>query len=101
MRQRRSISKFWQAHIEAQRSSGLSISRYCKEHGLKYHQFHYHKKQVCREQQSSPSLGSFVPIKISAPKPITVELASGHKISFDSTLDGRWLAEFMRAMEAS
>ena len=63
MRQRRSLSKFWQAHIEAQVSSGLSISRYCKEHGLKTHQFHYYKKQVGLDQQSTLSGVALSPSK--------------------------------------
>lgn len=101
MRQQHSLSKFWQAHIEAQASSGLSISRYCKEHSLKAHQFHYHKKQAGRHTQATSNLGSFVPIKISPPTALTIELTSGHKISFDSAPDIHWLAEFMRAMGAS
>lgn len=35
----------WREHLQNQPTSGLSIKRYCKEYGLSYSKFHYHKKK--------------------------------------------------------
>jgi hypothetical protein len=74
--------KFWKAHVEAQRSSGLSVIRYCKEHGLTHHQFQYHKKKKLKSSQSKAP-ASFLPVRVEKKTSICIEVASV-RLGFDS-----------------
>ena len=38
--------RHWQAHISAQRKSGLSRAAYCKEHNLSYHAATYWNRKL-------------------------------------------------------
>lgn len=49
---------FWKEHAAKQKTSGLSISGYCRKHQLNYDRFYYWLR---KEKQTTPKL---VPIKI-------------------------------------
>jgi hypothetical protein len=51
------------AMIADWKQSGLSQKQYCQQHELRYHVFHYWYKRF-KENQTSSSVGSFVPLTI-------------------------------------
>ena len=57
-RQRR--ERHWQAHISAQRKSGLSRAAYCKEHNLSYHAATYWSRKFSLPEQEQTNL---VPVR--------------------------------------
>jgi transposase len=52
--------RYWQAHISAQRKSGLSRAAYCKEHNLSYHAATYWNRKLSLPEQEQTNL---VPVK--------------------------------------
>jgi len=46
--------RFWKAHIEAWKASGLKQSRYCRRHDLKLHQFVYWRKKYDPANTAAP-----------------------------------------------
>lgn len=52
--------RHWQAHISAQRKSGLSRAAYCKEHNLSYHAATYWSRKLSKPMQKQTNL---VPVK--------------------------------------
>ena len=38
--------RLWQEHLARWRRSGLSQSQYCRQHGLRWHTFHYWRKKL-------------------------------------------------------
>ncbi len=64
--------RFWKAHIERWRHSGLSQLAYCRDNGLKPHQLTYWKKRF-----SQPDAGiSFVPLQLTGNLPVPVKKSS-------------------------
>jgi hypothetical protein len=55
--------RYWQAHISAQRKSGLSRAAYCKEHNLSYHAATYWNRKLSLPEQEQTNL---VPVKFSS-----------------------------------
>ena len=49
----------WERHLKSQQESGLSISRYCRLHGLKTHNFYYHYKKSKKKTAVSTSFSEF------------------------------------------
>jgi hypothetical protein len=43
----------WDAHLAARDACGQSVAAYCREHGLKEHQFHYRRTRQRRAKQGS------------------------------------------------
>lgn len=80
----------WKAHIESWQKSGLSQLAYCREHGLKPHQFTYWKKRC---QRSNTDI-SFVPLRLSQNLPAVVNPAqirlttpNGYKLELCGAID--------------
>ena len=58
--------EYWQEQLHRLKASGLSRSRYCREHDINYDRFGYWLKRL------SPVPSTFVPVKIQASEiPIT------------------------------
>jgi hypothetical protein len=55
--------RHWQAHISAQRKSGLSRAAYCKEHNLSYHAATYWNRKLSLPEQKQTNL---VPVRFSS-----------------------------------
>lgn len=55
--------RHWQAHIFAQRRSGLSRAAYCKEHNLSYDAATYWNKKLSQPGQEQTNL---VPVRFSS-----------------------------------
>lgn len=52
--------RHWQAHISAQRKSGLTRAAYCKEHNLSYHAATYWSRKLSQFEQKQTIL---VPVR--------------------------------------
>ena len=55
--------RHWQAHLSAQKKSGLSRAAYCREHKLSYHAASYWSRKLTQPEQKQTNL---VPVKISS-----------------------------------
>lgn len=49
-------SQFWQDHITACQSSGLSQAAYCKQHEIKFHNFAYWRNRLSPAKAPSAKL---------------------------------------------
>jgi len=54
------LNPFWQSHIEAWQSSGLSQAAYCKESDLIIHRFGYWKRKLLDTPLATPEPVGFV-----------------------------------------
>ena len=76
----------YRQHVVRARSHSGSDANYCREHGLNYARFSYHKKQMEKLKFAKVTL---------APK-VGVQLAKANHV----LPDPKWLAEFLRAFES-
>ena len=55
----------WKKVIEDQAGSGLTVTQYCQQHEIRFHQFHYYKKifSVSKKKTSS----KFTAVQVTAP----------------------------------
>ncbi|MCH2535443.1 MAG: hypothetical protein MK008_13445 [Bdellovibrionales bacterium] len=80
------------SHIEKQKTSGLSIKKYCELNNLVDHKFSYYRKYKLKSTKSSEP--AFASVKIKAyEKPASI------KTNIDkaktSQIDPLWLAQFL------
>lgn len=66
----------WQEVIERQQKSGLSIQRWCHEHQIKAHLFHYWKNELFRDKPISKA--NFIELKEVKSKEIVIEYKGFH-----------------------
>lgn len=82
-------------HIERQRSSGLSIRKYCEQNNLTAHKFSYYKGYKLRSKKVEvKKLKSFAKIEIKTKnnqEPVISPNASIDRINIDPA----WLAKFI------
>ncbi len=48
--------RHWQAHIKAQKQSGVSRAEYCRQHHLSYHAATYWDKKLCKPTSQETTL---------------------------------------------
>jgi hypothetical protein len=75
---------FWQRHLDLQKESGLTRTKYCKLNKLNYHAFGYWFRKI--EQEDSPP---FVPVKVNTASEspaglCTLKLETGHTLHIHS-----------------
>jgi hypothetical protein len=95
---------FWQGHLAAQASSGLTQAAYCKAHGLARKSFYNWKRRLSTEP-AAPSAAGWLPVAIAAEPSagqagLTVRLPDGLAIDvpadFSETVLRRLLAVVRR-----
>lgn len=93
----------WKAHIESWQNSGLSQSAYCREHGLKLHQFIYWRKRV----QHKDGDIAFVPLRFSQNLPVVVNPSrihlttpNGYKLELSGTIDQIAVRQLLNAVRS-
>jgi len=57
------IMRCWQAHMAAQKQSGLSRAEYCRQHQLSYHTATYWSKKLSKPSTQKTTL---VPVKLAS-----------------------------------
>ena len=73
----------WRAQVTTWRESGLSMNRYCEQHGLVMHQLSYYKRKFQAELESTTQKKSgfsqvtFAPVQ----QGLTLQLSNGHLIT--------------------
>ena len=64
------VNRYWQAHVDAWKSSSQSGAAYCKTHELVYHQFVYWRQKFCSEsvkQNNSQNSNGFAQVVMPVP----------------------------------
>jgi hypothetical protein len=96
--------QYWQRHVEAFNSSGLTRQAYSKKNRIKVYQLDYWRKKISRisRTQKSDSLNQWLPLQISD-EPIDnnshIELWIGKvRVEIKRGFDSKLLAEFLRAV---
>ncbi len=65
--------RYWQAHVKAQKQSGLNRTEYCRQHKLSYHVMTYWHKKL---YQPSSKKSTLVPVpfhSITLPSPVQAD----------------------------
>lgn len=83
--------------ISLWQQSGLTQKAYCKEHGIRYHVFHYWYK-CFRDLQSPPEDEGFIPLKIQASNSVNTSyahvellLSDGKRLLFHQAVSSDYL----------
>ena len=82
------IREEYMAHIEKQKSSGLSIKKYCEQNNLIEHKFSYYRCYRLKPQKLEKPTANFSPVKI-------IESKTTHS---KTSIDPIWLAKFVKAI---
>ena len=95
--------RFWKAHIERWRTSGLSQVAYCRDNGLAPHQLTYWKKRLVPADTGV----SFVPLKLTgnlpvpaARCPINLFTPNGYRIEVGTGFDPMVLKQLISVVSA-
>ena len=97
-------SGYWQQHVEAFRTSGLTRESYSKENGIQVYQLDYWRKKMSRKEQTPESIATnqWLPVKISdepIEKDSHVDLWIGRvRVAIRPGFNSRLLAEVLRAI---
>ena len=96
---------YWSSHIERWQESGASQTEYCKEHGLKDHQFTYWKKRIVQTETAakfvSLNLSSFTNKQPPQPgSPLRVVVSNGLKVEVEAGFDPHLLCQLIVALRA-
>ena len=75
----------WRQYIEDWSHSGLSQQTFCRDRGLRYHQFHYWRKKLSRTSHQEAPLRSsaLVPVRYQPQSPVSdlsVHLPNGVRV---------------------
>ena len=116
---RQSRREHWQALLEAQRRSGLSLAAFCRRRGVRNGTLSFWKWKLAREAEAGAGRGapaSFVPIQLAvASRPrepgatatplaaggeLEIALVDGQLVRVRGRVDPAWLAAVLRAVEA-
>ena len=96
--------QYWQRHVEAFNSSGMTREAYSKKNRIKVYQLDYWRKKISRisKTRKSGSLNQWLPLQISD-EPIDnnshIELWIGKvRVAIKPGFDSKLLAEFLRAV---
>ncbi len=91
----------WLNLFSEHESSGLKAIEFCKEHGLCPNYFSKRKTQLLTEQKPTED-STFVPVKLN-----TAQSSSQLELQYEKaiikipiTIDARWLAKFIQALQA-
>ena len=95
--------RIWQSQIVRWQQSGLSQAAYCREHGLKLHQFIYWKNRFNRTDAGI----KFVPLRFSQNLPVPVAESSfnlftpnGYRIEVGSRFNAGALKQLINVIQS-
>lgn len=102
------LGRDWRVIVEAQAKSGQTASSFCREHGIGYHNFLYHRVQINqannpvvamkRESRLVPMTreGSFLPIKLEGGSGIRLRFPGGLVVESEGLPASGWVVEVAR-----
>ena len=82
-------------HIKKQKSSGLSIKKYCQEQELVPHKFSYYQTYKKKPTKLSELSSVFASVKL---KKSTQDMSKANKSYISSKVDPVWLAKFIHSL---
>ena len=90
----RGTTHFWQEHITAWESSGLSQAVYCKQKGVNYNSFVYQRGRIANNNQASPSVKFVEATETTPPKEVQTPvlqfmLPNGVRIGMTAAADAQ------------
>ena len=92
----------WQAHVARGRTSGLSRSAYCEQHGLKLHCLAYWIKRSPPQSTISPTL-TLVRANVSGiaatSEPLVLECPNGSRLQLPANTSPEWLTALLRGLK--
>jgi len=97
--------RYWKKHIVSWRKSGLGQRPYCRQHGLKFHQFVYWRKKYHPHNKAAVSLvqvalpGKPVNHLTLSPKPVHLITKTGYRIEVERDFDPAALKQLLHALE--
>jgi transposase len=101
--------QIWRRHLDKQRSSGLTVRAYCREHALRETSFFFWKKEIAKRDAESraippaPPAPAFVPVAVIGrdETPIEIRLTGGHRVRVRSGYDRGLLADVLAMLGGS
>ena len=92
----RGTTHFWQEHITAWESSGLSQAVYCKQQGVNYNSFVYQRGRIANNNQASPSVKFVEATETTPPKEVQTPvlqfmLPNGVRIGMTAAADAQFI----------
>ena len=91
----------WRAHLAAWRSSGLSQTKFCHQHGLTYSTFLYWRSRL-KEAPLDREPISFVPVTVTKSLCVvglTIELDGGVRLQVTEDIDLQWLRRVVQVLQ--
>jgi hypothetical protein len=96
----RRSSQEWQAIIEQQETSSLSVADFCKQHQLDNKYFHARKRSLLKRQQRKLTQ-PFIKVGKTRPNSAMILLQLGDaKLSLPVNTEPDWLAQLLKAVAA-
>jgi len=94
--------RFWRGAIEEQRTSGLSISAFCRKRDVSEASFFSWRRKLTQRDRKDTA-AKFVPLRFDAPSMATrpgceVVLPDGCRIIVPGQCDANWLREILEAL---
>ena len=90
MAKRRRVRRDWPAVVQAQASSGLSVSAFCRQQGVSMSHF-YRKRRQCQRADASAVDDGFVELRAVDPQPsgsgVAVAVAGGWRLELEPGFD--------------
>lgn len=103
-----SLERDWEGIVEAQARSQQSAVVFCREHGIAYHTFLYHRKKVQRMSGRSLTMAGsvgvistggqrgFIPMRVERGSGIRLHFPRGLMLESDQLPTAAWVVEIAR-----
>ena len=96
----RRSSQEWQAIIEQQQVSGLSVVEFCQQQQLNSKYFHARQRSLLKRQQRNAG-SPFVKVSNPTSSSGVISLQVGdNRLTLPSTIEPQWLANLLKALSA-
>lgn len=95
---------YWHGVLERWQQSGLSVSQFCREHRISESGFYTWRKKLSpvppAPETNRDMNASFVRVDIphSTQRPMTLELATGHRLQISDQVNEKALAKVLHAL---
>ncbi len=95
----------WLRHVEQWRTSGLTRSAYCQQHGLTVHAFGYWIKRHRTDASADSQALTLVPVKAMnqhgalLPSDLILHCPNGSKLHLPSTTPAAWLGALLKELQ--
>jgi hypothetical protein len=97
------LEREWRGIIEAQARSQRSAAGFCREHGITYHAFLYHRRKIQKKSGQSvaiaepagviPAGRGFIPVRVERGCGIRLHLPGGLLLESDQLPAAAWVVE--------